>query len=150
MSNAKPFTKGGHPVHQFGDFLSFNDPASQGWTTDSELTHLAAKCQDVSTKAVQTVDARKKIKEARTTKRKAAFDEQKRRWRRENGLKADPGPPPKKSEADIEFAKMWMREEATRQYRERKTRRAVKQELKEIGKLTRRGHEAMKNFNEEE
>ena len=149
MSNQQSFRAGGHPVQRFKEILSFDNPACQGWTTDSKLTELAAKCQGASAKALKTANTRKEAKAVETKATKAAFEEEKRKWRKVNGLKVDAGPPPKKTDEDIEWAKMWMREEGKKQYQERKNKRAVNQELRENARLLRKGHEATKNLNEE-
>ena len=67
--------------------------------------------------------------------KRAAFEESKRKWRRENGLKVDAGPPPKKTAEDVEWAKMWMKEEGSRRNQERQKRRTVDRELKNLGKV---------------
>lgn len=135
MSNAQPSIAGGHPVHEFGGILSFDNPAYQGWTKDSKLTDLAAKCQKSSTKALEIVDERKKTKAASTAEKKAAFEEEKRRWRKANGLKVDFGPAPKKTVEDREWEKMWMKEEDNKKYEKRKSRSVAEQQQMENDKL---------------
>ena len=132
MSNPKSFSAGGHPVHQFDEILSFDNPASQGWTTESES---ATKRQEASTSALETAGARKQAKEVSAAEKRAAFEESKRKWRKENGFKVDAGPPPKKTAEDVEWAKMWMKEEGSRRDQKRQRRRTVDQGFKNLGKV---------------
>ena len=97
-----------------------------------------------------TVDARKKAKEVSAAEKKAAFEEEKRRWRKENGLKVNASPPPRKNAEDIEWVKMWMREEGNREYQERQNKRKVDQEWKELNELRRKGWAAGKGRGGEE